>query len=98
MFDELEGKNIDSTPLELSQEELDGISGGISIFFSGSTFEGSSMFASQRRGSRRRGGRSSTFGSSRTSSSAFQVIGLGLNSPADVMSFFSGLAGLFRRG
>jgi hypothetical protein len=97
MFDELEEKNIDSTPVELSQEELDGISGGISIFFSGSTFEGSNMFTSQRRGSRRRG-RSSTFGSSRTSSSAFQVIGLGLNSPADVMSFFSGLAGLFRRG
>lgn len=94
-----EEKHINSTPVELSEEELDGISGGISIYFSGSMFEGSSMFASQRRGSRRRGfSRSSAFGSSRTSSSAFQVIGLGLNSPADVMSFFSGLAALFRRG
>ncbi|MBF2063078.1 MAG: hypothetical protein IGS39_01390 [Calothrix sp. C42_A2020_038] len=91
-FDDME---TNPSPIELSQEELDGISGGISIFVSGSMFERRDVFAQQRKGSRRRG--SSVFASSHIFSSAFQIIGLGLNSPGDVMNFFRGIFGFFGR-
>lgn len=92
-------KDIDAnnhSPVELSQEELDGISGGISIFVSGSTFQRSDVFAQSRRRSRR-GSRSSSFGSSQISSSAFQIMGIGLNSSEDIMTFFKGIFGFFGR-
>ncbi len=90
--------DVNHTPVELSEEELDGISGGISIFLSGSTFEKRDIFSTHRRSSRRRGrGSSSTFGTSQTFSSAFQFIGLGFNSAEDVMKVLSGLARLFGR-
>ncbi|MGF1675878.1 MAG: hypothetical protein ACFCUV_19660 [Rivularia sp. (in: cyanobacteria)] len=89
-------QDINDIPLELSEEELEGIAGGVNIFFSGSMFGKSDIFSVQRQGSKRRRG-SSIFKSSQTSSSAFQVIGLGLNSPDDILSFFSGLAQLFGR-
>ena len=86
------------TNVELSEEELDGIAGGISIFLSSSMFEKSDIFSAQRSSSRRKGSRrSSMFQSSNIFSSSFQAIGLGLNSPNDIMSFFSGLAALFGR-
>ncbi len=91
-------KDIDTnhSPVELSQEELDGISGGISIFVSGSTFQRSDVFAKVRKRSRH-GGRSSSFGSSQISSSAFQIMGIGLNSSEDIMTFFRGIFGFFGR-
>lgn len=90
--------DVNNTPVELSEEELEGIAGGINIFFSGSMFEKSDIFSAQRKGSKRRSmGTSSILKSSQVFSSAFQVIGLDLNSPNDIMSFFSGLAKLFRR-
>ncbi len=90
--------DIDYTTVELSEQELEEIAGGISIFFSGSTFEKSDIFSAHRRNSSRGHSRSSSvFKSSHTLSSAFQLIGLGLNSPSDIMSFFSGLAAFFGR-
>lgn len=89
--------NIDNIPIELSDEELDGISGGIDIFLSGSSFQQRDIFSSQRRGSRRRG-RSSIFKSSFISSSAFQAVGLGFNSVSDALSFMGAFARLFGRG
>jgi hypothetical protein len=88
--------DINHAPVELSQEELDGISGGISIFVSGSTFQRSDVFAQSRRRSRR-GSRSSSFGSSQISSSSFQILGIGLNTSEDITAFFRGIFGFFGR-
>jgi hypothetical protein len=85
--------DVNNTPVELSEEELEGIAGGISISISGSMFEKSDIFSAHRKGSRR----SSIFKSSQTFSSAFQIIGLDLNSPREIMSFFSGLVKFFGR-
>ncbi|OUL19440.1 hypothetical protein BV378_32870 [Nostoc sp. RF31YmG] len=91
-------KVINNAPVELSNEELDQVSGGIDIFLSGSMFEQRDMLSSVRTSSRRRGfGSNSVFRSSYISSAAFQVIGLGFESVSDVMSFFSGFARLFGR-
>jgi hypothetical protein len=90
--------NLDkhTTPIELSQEQLDQISGGIDIFLSGSMFQQRDIFSSRRRGSRRRGfGSSSIFQSSYISSSAFQFIGLGFDSVSDAMGFVRGFMRLF---
>ncbi|BAZ39315.1 hypothetical protein NIES4101_52670 [Calothrix sp. NIES-4101] len=95
MADEID---IDNTPVELSEEELDGISGGIDIYLSGSMFNQQDVFAGSRSGSRRRGfGRSSFFKSSSISSSAFQLIGLGFNSASDALGFVKEFGRLFGR-
>jgi hypothetical protein len=96
MPDEFNDVNTNHSPVELSQEELDGISGGISIFVSGSTFDRSDVFTQSRKSSRRRSS-NSIFRSSQISSSAFQIIGLGLNTSEDITNFFRGLFGFFGR-
>ncbi len=91
-------KDIDNTPIELSEEELDGISGGIDIYLSGSMFNQRDIFAGSRTSSRRRGfGRSSFSKSSNISSSAFQLIGLGFNSASDALGFVKEFGRLFGR-
>ncbi|MDZ7961794.1 MAG: CTB family bacteriocin [Aulosira sp. DedQUE10] len=90
-------KDINNAPIELSDEELDGVSGGVDIFLSGSMFEQRDIFSVQRSNSRRRGGSNSIFKSSSISSSAFQLIGLGFGSASDALSFLQGFAKLFGR-
>jgi hypothetical protein len=95
MSDEI---NIDNVPVELSDEELDGISGGIDIYLSGSMFNRQDIFTRTRSSSRRRGFGSSSFAkSSNISSSAFQLIGLGFNSASDALSFVTEFGRLFGR-
>lgn len=84
-------------PIELSEEQLDQISGGIDIFLSASIFQQRNTFSYQRRGSRRRRS-SSFFQSSYISHSAFQFIGNGFDSVSDAMSFVRGFMRLFGRG
>lgn len=79
---------------ELSEEQLDGIAGGVDIFLSGSMFEQRNIFSSRRR-SWRSGRSSSFFQSSYTSSTAFQIIGLGFDSVSDAMSFVMGFMKFF---
>ena len=89
-----------NTPTELSEEELDEVSGGIDLFLSGSTFEQTHISAYNRGQSQINGfsrGGISSFRSSHTFSSAFQVIGLGFNSVGDALSFLNGFARLFGR-
>ncbi|MBD2168338.1 hypothetical protein H6G04_28540 [Calothrix membranacea FACHB-236] len=86
--------DINNAPIELTEEELDGVSGGIDIYLSGSMFEQRDVF-SARRNSRRRS--SNLFRSSSISSSAFQLVGLGFGSVGDAMSFLQGFAKLFGR-
>jgi hypothetical protein len=77
-------------PPELSESELDRISGGIDIFLSGSIFDQKLSFSPQNRRRRSRG-------SSNTFSSAFQFAGSGFNSVEDVLAVLRGLASLFGR-
>lgn len=85
----------DNSPLiELSDQELEEISGGISFYLSGSMFQQQNSFSG--RGSRRRR-RNAIQGSSQTSSSAFQFMGFGFNSVEDVLTVLRGLAELFGR-
>ncbi|MBD2209646.1 hypothetical protein H6G64_21750 [Calothrix sp. FACHB-156] len=86
--------DINNAPIELTEEELDGVSGGIDIYLSGSMFEQRDVF-SARRNSRRRSSNLSR--SSSISSSAFQLVGLGFGSVGDAMSFLQGFAKLFGR-
>lgn len=86
--------DINNAPIELTEEELDSVSGGIDIYLSGSMFEQRDVF-SARRNSRRRS--SNLFRSSSISSSAFQLVGLGFGSVGDAMSFLQGFAKLFGR-
>ncbi len=91
-------KEINNAPVELSNEELDRVSGGIDIFLSGSMFEQRDVLSSVHTSSRRRGcGSNSIFRSSYISSAAFQVVGLGFESVSDVMSFLTGFTRLFGR-
>jgi hypothetical protein len=96
MSDEI---NMDNVPVELSDEELDGISaGGIDIFMSGSMFNRQDIFTRTRSSSRRKGFGSSSFSrSSNISSSAFQLIGLGFNSANDALGFVKEFGRLFGR-
>mgnify|MGYP001797148770 CR=1 FL=1 len=87
-------KNI--APIELSEEQLDQVSGGIDIFLSGSMFEQRNIFSSRHKNSRRRRS-SSFFQSSYISYSAFQFIGNGFDSVSDAMSFVKGFMRLFGR-
>ncbi len=77
---------------ELSEAELDQISGGIDIYLSGSIFEQRSSFSRQ---SRQR--QTHARGMSNTFSSAFQFVGLGFNSVEDVLSVLKSLSNLFGR-
>jgi len=90
-------KDINNAPIELSDEELNEVSGGIDIYLSGSMFEQKDIFSVQRSSSRRGFGSNSIFKSSDISSAAFQVIGLGFNSVSDAMGFLQGFAKLFGR-
>ncbi|MEM7579783.1 MAG: hypothetical protein ACFB02_10380 [Mastigocoleus sp.] len=97
---------INNSPTELSEQELDEVSGGIDFFISGSTFEETHISSFNRGGdsinrggsinSLSRGGTSS-FRSSHTFSSAFQIVGLGFDSVGDALGFLSGFARLFGR-
>ncbi|MBD1858032.1 MULTISPECIES: hypothetical protein [Leptolyngbya] len=77
---------------ELSEVELDQISGGIDIFLSGSFFDQQVNFS--QRGRRRR---KNSQGSSSSLASAFQFAGSGFNSVEDVLAVLRGLANLFGR-
>ncbi|MEM7553431.1 MAG: CTB family bacteriocin [Cyanobacteria bacterium P01_A01_bin.84] len=96
MSDEI---NINNLPTELSEEELDDVSGGFDIFISGSTFEQTHISSFNRGQSSINGfsGGISSFRSSHTSSSAFQIAGLGFNSVSDALGFLGGFAKLFGR-
>ncbi|WP_460205186.1 CTB family bacteriocin [Scytonema sp. NUACC21] len=90
--------DVHHTPVELSEQELDNVAGGIDIFLSGSIFEKSDVFVGNNSGSGLNGsGTNSVFQSSHTFSSAFQFIGLGFESMGDVMKVLKGLARLFGR-
>lgn len=90
--------DVNHTSVELSEQELEQVAGGIDIFMSGSVFENHEVMLAQNTSSNSSGGgTSSVFKSSRTFSSAFQFIGLGFDSMGDVMNVFSGLAKLFGR-
>lgn len=83
-----------TTPIELSEEQLEQVSGGIDIFISASSFEqtNTSSFPST---SFPPSKNSSISQSSHISSSAFQIIGLGFDSASDVMSFVKGFMKFF---
>ena len=83
-----------TTAVELSEEQLDEIAGGVDIFLSGSIFQQRDTFSFRSRSSRR-GRRSSFFQSSYIFSATFQFIGLGFDSVSDAMSFVKGFAKLF---
>lgn len=89
---------LNYTPIELSQQELEEVAGGIDIFLSGSMFEKSDVFAVQETSTNSTGATTaSVFKSSYTFSSAFQFIGLGFEFFSDVANVFQGLAKLFGR-
>ncbi|MGB3636281.1 MAG: CTB family bacteriocin [Rivularia sp. (in: cyanobacteria)] len=83
-----------TTPIELSEEQLDEIAGGVDIFLSGSIFQQRDTFSFRSRSSRGRRS-SSFFKSSYISSATFQFIGLGFDSVSDTMSFVKGFMRLF---
>lgn len=83
-----------NSPIELVDEDLEDISGGIDISFSSSMFQKSSRSS---RSSRRRRRREAAAQSSTVNSSAFQFTGLGFNSVSDVMSVLEGLSRFFNR-
>lgn len=94
MFNQID---VNRTPTELSEQELEEVAGGIDIFMSGSVFENNEVVLAQNTSSNPSGGgTSSVFKSSHTFSSAFQFIGLGFDS-GNMMNVFSGLAKLFGR-
>lgn len=83
--------DINKTPIELSESELNNISGGIDILLSGSMFEQSEISSVQQTPS------TSNFKSNYISSSAFQIGIFGTGSVNDAKSFFTGLVKLFGR-
>ena len=84
-------------PIELSESELDDVSGGIDIYFSGSMFQQDNLSMMNSTESGDMGTRNSSIvQSSHTSSSAFQVAILGIDSMSDVFSFFKGFGRFFR--
>lgn len=94
MFNQID---VESTPIELSAQELEEVAGGVDIFMSGSVFENNEVVLAQNTNANSSGGgTNSIFKSSHTFSSAFQFIGLGFDS-GDMMNVFSGLAKLFGR-
>ena len=90
--------DVNSTQIELSEQELEQVAGGIDIFLSGSVFEQSDELIANSTSSNASGAQTTSISkSSHTFSSAFQFIGLGFDSMGDVMNVFSGLAKLFGR-
>ncbi|MCU0569903.1 MAG: CTB family bacteriocin [Oculatellaceae cyanobacterium Prado106] len=88
-----------SLPVELTEQQLDEVAGGLDIFLSGSFFEENTQTLLQDGGC----SRPSSFGfrSSQIFTGAFQFIGLGIKTQEDaalVGSFLSGLfGGMFGR-
>ena len=83
--------------VELSEQELEKVAGGIDIFLSGSVFEQSDDLFANSTSSNASGAQTTSISNSHTFSSAFQFIGLGFDSISDVTKVFKGLAGLFGR-
>ena len=97
MSDNIEKIEKNNAPIELSESELDDVSGGIDIYFSGSMFEQRDISIANSTESGNMGAKnSSIIQSSHTSSSAFQVAILGIDSISDVFSFFRGFGRFFR--
>lgn len=82
--------------VELSQQELDEVSGGIDLYFSSQMFEQIEEFSSQSIQSDS-GSSSSVSQSSRTSFSSFQFFGSGFDSVGDALKFLKGITSLFGR-
>lgn len=90
--------DVNHTTIELSEQELEEVAGGIDIFLSGLVFDKNDVFAAQQTSSNSTSaGTTSVFKSSHTFSSAFQFIGLGFESFSDVANVFRGLSRLFGR-
>ena len=90
--------DVNSTQIELSEQELEQVAGGIDIFLSGSVFEQSDELIANSTSSNASGAQTTSISkSSHTFSSAFQFIGLGFDSIGDVTKVLSGLAKLFGR-
>ena len=97
MSDNIEKIEKNNAPIELSESELDDVSGGIDIFFSGSMFEQSNISIANSTESGHVGARNSSIvQSSHTSSSAFQVAILGIDSMSDIFSLFKGFGRFLR--
>ncbi|MCU0525602.1 MAG: hypothetical protein MUF72_12340 [Elainella sp. Prado103] len=88
--------NADSSPIELTEQELDQISGGIDLMFSSTLFEQVDEFSGQAIDSDC-GSMRSVSSSSRTSFSSWQFFGSGFESVGEALSFISGLMKLFGR-
>lgn len=82
--------------IELSDQELDSISGGIDLMLSGSFFEQTdAVFAQDGSGGC---GQGKSFGrASKTTASAFQLVGSGFESVNDILAVLAGFARLFGR-
>lgn len=78
--------------VELSEQELDDISGGVDIFLSGSMFEQNDALVGQQGC-----GGAALAKTSSTASSTFQFIGLGFESNADVLGALEGVYKIFGR-
>lgn len=83
-------------PLELTDQELDQISGGIDLMFSSTLFEQVDEFSAQAFDSDC-GSMESVSSSSRTAFSSLQFFGSGFESVGDALKFVSGLMRLFGR-
>ena len=81
----------ESTPIELSDEELDRVAGGIDVVITGVLFEQELAVQSAQSESM-----SSSF-LSRTSTTVFQFVGTGFSSIKDVFSAVSSFSRLFGR-
>lgn len=90
-----ESKNSDIEPAELSQQELDQVSGGIDLYFSTAMFEQIDEFSAHSVSSGDGCGASSVSQSSRASFSAFQFFGSGFESVGDALNFLKGISRLF---
>lgn len=91
-----DSQDSDIDSVELSQQELDEISGGIDLYFSTAMFEQIDEF-SQTVSSSNGCSTSSVTQSSRTSFSTFQFFGSGFESVNDAISFLKGFSRLFGR-
>ena len=89
--------NVDLEPVELSEQALDQVSGGIDIFFSTAMFEQIDQFSAQEFSCGDGCSSSSVSQSSQTSFSMFQFFGSGFESVGDALSFVKGLSKLFGR-
>lgn len=85
-------------PIELSEQELDEVSGGFSLFLSGSMFDQTeALMAQQTTASPLGSSTNFIMRQSRTASSAFQMVGIGFNSAREALPFLFAFARLFGR-